>query len=160
MTSKVLSATSLPLLVTSSWTDFQQSLTLTADIGYHRISELLVLITLSFGFFFLLYLGSAITTDCLFASVAALPKPMLTHKKRVDYNTRVVAIIHAAIVTVLAYYGCFVICEGGQNIFTSWECMSKPKVFHVLSAIITIGYLSFDLMATACFVHENNTLTW
>jgi TLC domain len=90
-----------------------------------------------------------------------MPLPMFTSKKRVDYLTRVVAIIHAALVTIFAYYGVFHLCEDpSKSVFTSQECLLTPKLFHVLSAVVTIGYLSFDLIATLVFNHENNTLTY
>lgn len=83
----------------------------------------------------------------------ALPKPNYISRKRVDYLTRVIAILHAALVTVFAYYGCFIMC----NIFSDPEFIVKPKNFHVLSTIVTIGYLTFDLLATGIFNHESGS---
>lgn len=86
---------------------------------------------------------------------------IFTGKKRVDYMTRVIAIWHAIVVTVLAYFGCFHLCDNPQStIFTDMQCLLTPKLYHVISATFTIGYLSFDFLATALFNHENNTLTY
>lgn len=84
-----------------------------------------------------------------------------TSKKRVDYLTRVIAIWHGIIVTVLAFFGCFYLCDNPQaSIFTDMQCLLTPKLYHVISASITIGYLTFDFLATFLFNHENNALTY
>lgn len=82
-------------------------------------------------------------------------------KPQVDYLTRVIAIIHATIVTVIAYYGCFYYCDDPKSsIFTDSHCRNSPKLIHVLSCIFTIGYLSFDFLMTLLFNHENHSLTF
>lgn len=107
------------------------------------------------------YLISGILLHLLSSSYRALPLPMFTSKKRVDYLTRVVAIIHAALVTALAYYGMVSYCEEpSKNILTSRKCLTTPRVYHLLSAVVTIGYLSFDLVMTLAFNHESNKLTY
>ncbi|TNV76592.1 hypothetical protein FGO68_gene15160 [Halteria grandinella] len=110
---------------------------------------------------FATYLFSGILCHLLLPSYRHLPLPHFTSKKRVDYLTRVIAILHALLVTALAYYGIFHLCDDNkQSILSSRQCLTTPKLFHLLSAIITIGYLSFDLLATASFNHENNPLTY
>lgn len=89
-----------------------------------------------------------------------MPGGMYGGKKKIDYLMRIIAIIHAIIVTVMAYFGCFTMCdEPGANIFTSRQCLLTPKLFHAVAAIITIGYLTFDFVMTI-LIHENTTLIY
>jgi len=42
-------------------------------------------------------------------------------KKKADYLSRCVAMIHAILATVLAFVGCFCLCQKeGENIFTDY----------------------------------------
>jgi hypothetical protein len=79
-------------------------------------------------------------------------------KERIEYTLRVVAIIHAILVTFLSYYGMFGMCD--TNFFSSDYCRLTPKVYHVLAAILTIGYLLQDLIMVTLFTHENTTLIY
>ena len=93
-------------------------------------------------------------------SFRALPGPKFTNSKRVDYLTRIGAIIHAILVTLIAAHACFYSCDSGKSIFQDDECRLQPKVYHALSALVTIGYLAFDFIATLLFNHSNTLLTY
>ena len=143
----------------TSYKDFIDSLYLIADAGTHRWKEYLALIGASYVFFLVIYiLMGAVVLPLLNPTFNKLPKPQLTSRERVDYIARVVAIIHATLVTIFSYYGMFHMCDA--NFFTSETCRHTPKVFHVLSAIFTIGYLLQDLIVITLFKHDNTTLTY
>lgn len=71
--------------------------------------------------------------------------------------TRIIAIIHAILVTIIAAYSCFYLCP----IFGEDDrCRFQTLSYHALSALITIGYLLFDLLATLFFNHHETVLTY
>ena len=130
------------------------------DLGLHRQAEYLSLIFASFNFFLLLYVIFGLVMPRVSRAYAALPSPRWTSSKRVDYLTRVVAIAHAVMVTVVAAHASFYSCNTGQSIFADDACRLQPKNYHALSALLTIGYLLFDFCATLLFNHTNTMLTY
>ena len=114
----------------------------------------------SYVFFLTLYLfiGAAIIPLINPPFNKVTIKTKASEKERVEYTLRVVAIIHATLVTFLSYYGMFGMCD--TNFFTTDYCRLTPKVYHVLAAILTIGYLLQDLIMVTLFTHENTTLIY
>lgn len=149
-----------PLLVLTSQKDFIDSLYLIADAGTHRWKEYLALIGVSYVFFMVLYLfiGTFLIPLINPPFLRVKTQNKASKKERIEYTLRVVAIIHATLVTFLSYYGMFGMCD--TNFFASDYCRLTPKVYHVLAAILTIGYLLQDLIMVTLFTHENTTLIY
>ena len=52
-------------------------------------------------------------------------------KKKADYLSRWVAILHGFVAAILAFVGCFCLCEReDESIFTDYECLITPKNLH------------------------------
>ena len=98
--------------------------------------------------------------DSLSPTYRKLPGSKFTSSKRVDYLTRLVAILHAFLVTFIAFHASFFSCDSNLTIFQDDLCRLEPKNYHALSALLTIGYLLFDLLATSLFNHQSNLLTY
>jgi hypothetical protein len=112
---------------------------------------------MSYFFFMFTYIISGIIMTLISSNYRALPGPKFTSRQRVDYLTRIIAIIHAIIVTLASYYSCFHLCP----IFgTDDSCRLYSLNYHAIFCILSIGYLFFDLSATIMFNHNSNTLTY
>lgn len=145
------------MLVMTSKQDFMNSLYHIADAGPHRHREYLTLIAYAYLFFLALYLLFGIFILPLTnPTFNRLPRPFLISRERTDYQARVIAIIHATLVTILAFIGMYSYCD--ESFFTSHECRHHPRVYHVLASIVTVGYLLQDLIVIALFRHATSAI--
>ena len=88
----------------------------------HRTPEYLSLIMMSFTTFLMIYVIAGILMPIASKAYRELPGPKFTGAKRVDYLTRVVAIVHAIAVTLIATHACFYSCDSGRSILSDDDC--------------------------------------
>eukprot|EP00347_Sterkiella_histriomuscorum_P009752 403340025 len=73
----------------------------------------------------------------------------LSHEKKADYVSRIVANIHAVISTTLAFMIIFCTCDKGISFIVSDECLMHPSKFHSYVMVLSCGYLIYDTLV--CF---------
>lgn len=116
-------------LTFESTSDFVAYLSLKADAGPHKQMQYIqIIITVMVLFLFLYGALDYVLSRCF------TEFKILHGKKRVEYVARVIAIIHATVVTIIAYFGCFHYCDDPtKTIFTDRQCYLTPKNLHVIS---------------------------
>ncbi|CDW83784.1 UNKNOWN [Stylonychia lemnae] len=84
----------------------------------------------------------------------------MTNKKKANYISCIVAILHAFVSTYIAFIGIFYFCDReGANLFNDQECIRNPKNYHQFAAMITISYLVFDFSLQLFLIRDYSTLS-
>eukprot|EP00347_Sterkiella_histriomuscorum_P012443 403368553 len=79
----------------------------------------------------------------------------MKRQKKADYVGRHISILHAILVSFLAFYGTFQYCEKeGSTTFTDRECFERPKQLHEAQVLITCGYFTFDFFVTLLLIND------
>ncbi len=97
-----------------------------SDGGYHKQRDYIAIILSFFTLFWAIYY--LMHKVCV---VLVRTYRDMSNKKRADYLSRWNAIVHAVVVTGLAYIGCFHMCDQREeSIFTDYQCLVSPKNYH------------------------------
>ena len=86
----------------------------------------------------------------------------MDRKKKADYVGRYISIVHALIVSYVAFIGTFsywyvyhfykLTClnsdDSTQTVMSSQHCLNNPKQLHEGMTLLTCGYFTFDFIVT------------
>ena len=87
-------------------------------------------------------------TEVVVPNLMAVVDPkfdMLKEKSKKEYYSRVISNVHATIAVAMSVYGVWFVCEDGQSIFSSDECLVTPQKVNVYLTVLSSAYCFYDM---------------